>query len=329
MATSSGEREWSGRRTPLLWRILATNAVVVTASVAVIGFSPASIPAPVNLRSALVIVAGIIIVLVANLFLLRRALTPLLRLTELMGRADPLLPGERLPEHGGDAEVIELTRAFNAMLERLETERRESTARTVAAQEQERLRIARELHDEIGQRLTATLLQLSRLYGQAPSELQPRLQEASETARETLNEVRTVAAQLRPVALDDLGLPSALGVLAEQMSEPGGPRVDARLAPRLPPLGEEAELVVYRIAQEALTNAVRHAAATRIDLKLGWEAGHTALLIRDDGKGLNGARPGNGIRGMRERALLVGADLTIHSSVNGAGTEVRLDLAQR
>ena len=322
--TSEQSPHREARRISLLWRILATNALVLTAAVAALAFSPAQIPAPVNVRSALVVVGGLVLVLVANLILLRRALGPLRRLTDLMRRVDPLRPGERIPAHGGDPEVMDLTQAFNEMLLRLETERRESTGKTLAAQEAERLRIARELHDEIGQRLTGMLLQLSRLTSEAPQDLQEQLREASETARGTLNEVRTIAAQLRPVALDDLGLLSALGVLAEQMSERSGPQVTAELKQELPPLDEEAELVIYRVAQEALTNAIRHAEARRVDLILDGDGGRVRLTVRDDGKGLADAYPGNGVQGMRERSLLVGGQLAIRQ--RSVGTEVELDL---
>jgi two-component system, NarL family, sensor histidine kinase UhpB len=313
------------RRIPLLWRILTVNAAVITGAVAVLAFSPAQIPEPVNLRSSLVVLGGLALVLAANLFLLQRAVAPLRRLTELMRRVDPLRPGERIPASGGASDVAELTRAFNEMLERLETERRESTSRTLAAQETERLRLARELHDEIGQRLTAALLQLSRLANEAPGELRDSVEEVTETARLALQEVRTIAAQLRPVALDDLGLVSALGVLTEQVSEQAETQVDARLPRGLPELDEEAELVVYRVAQEALTNAVRHSDAERIELALEHADGRVRLVVRDDGRGLGGSEPGNGVKGMRERALLVGGRLALRSRAGG-GAEVRLEL---
>jgi two-component system, NarL family, sensor histidine kinase UhpB len=314
-------------RVPLLWRILAGNALVLTTAVLVIAFTPASIPEPDSVRSALGVLAGVGVVLAVNMVLFRRALAPLRRLTEVMGRVDPLSPGERIPENGGDTEVVELTQAFNQMLERLEHERKDAASRTIAAQEAERLRIARELHDEIGQRLTAMLLQLSRLGSQAPAGLQAGVQEATETARGTLDEVRAIAAQLRPVALDDLGLLSALSVLAEQMSESGGPQVETRLAPALPPLGQDAELVIYRVAQEALTNAVRHAGASHVAVVLARDEGHLRLRVSDNGRGLDGAQPGNGVRGMRERALQVGARLAIRPRERG--TDVELDLPVR
>lgn len=318
-------RRGDSRRIPLLWRILTVNAAVITGAVAVLAFSPAQVPQPVNLQSSLVVLGGLAVVLAANLFLLQRAVEPLRRLSELMRRVDPLRPGERIPAYGGASEVAELTRAFNEMLERLETERRESTSRTLAAQETERLRLARELHDEIGQRLTAVLLQLSRLTNEAPGELQGSVDEVADTVRRALQEVRTIAAQLRPVALDDLGLVSALGVLTEQMSEQAEPQVDASLPRGLPRLGEEAELVIYRVAQEALTNAIRHSDADTIELALDHAGGHMRLVVRDNGRGLDGSEPGSGVKGMRERALLVGGRLALRSRAGG-GAEVRLEL---
>ena len=324
-AMPASGRRGSPRRIPVLWRIAATNAVVITAAVSVLAFSPAQIPRPDTVESALVVLAGLSIVLAVNLFLVGRALRPLRRLTELMGRVDPLRPGERLSVGAADAEVVELTDAFNEMLERLERERKESTGKSLAAQEAERRRIAQELHDEIGQRLTAILLQLKGVAAQAPEPLDKNLQEVMETARGTLEEVRSVAAQLRPVALDDLGLVSALSVLAEQLSEHTGTGIEAKLTPALPPLGEQAELVVYRVAQEALTNAVRHADASRIELSLQRSLHGVRLTVRDDGKGLDGAEPGSGVRGMRERALLIGGRLDIRPG-REEGVEVVLEV---
>ena len=101
--------------------------------------------------------------------------------------------------------------------------------------------------------------------------------------------------------------------------------VETRLAGSLPSLGEDAELVLYRVAQEALTNAVRHADASRIELALSSREGGVRLRVCDDGKGLDGARPGNGVRGMRERALLVGGSLTIRPGPE-RGVEVLLEV---
>jgi two-component system sensor histidine kinase UhpB len=306
---------------PLLWRLLGINALVITAAVAAIAFSPATIPAPVTLESALYIVAGLGTVLVANMVLLRRALGPLRRLTELMRRVDPLEPGERIPVYGPDAEVVELTQAFNDMLERLERERREAAGRALSAQEGERLRTARELHDEIGQSLTAVLLQLEQVMRQAPEEIVPELLEIRETARGSLEEARRISARLRPEALDDLGLVNALAVLVDRLSEQTGTTIEPRLWNELPPTSREVELVLYRVAQEALTNALRHAEATRIVLALEHADGTVTLSVSDDGCGVGDAPAGGGMQGMRERAMLIGAQLTVR---NGGGTEVVL-----
>ena len=148
------------------------------------------------------------------------------------------------------------------MLDRLESERRESARRALLVQERERRRIARELHDEVGQTLTGVMLQVEGLAAVIPEELREQLDELRETARDGTEEVRRIARRLRPEALEDLGLQSALA-----RSRPRSPsrrrlRIERRLDSRLP-LSEEQELVVYRVAQEALTNVARHADAPR------------------------------------------------------------------
>jgi two-component system sensor histidine kinase UhpB len=209
------------------------------------------------------------------------------------------------------------------MLDRLELERHESGWDAFQAQEAERKRVAQELHDEIGQALTAVMLQLSRLAKRAPTELKHELREAQETTRASLDDVRRIARQLRPEALDDLGLVPALVALAKTFTERTEVSVHRHLDDDLPPLSAEAELALFRVAQESLTNAARHSGASRIDLWLVSTPDDVLLRVRDYGKGLDGARPGSGIRGMRERALLVGGDLTIETAVGGGG-EVRL-----
>jgi two-component system sensor histidine kinase UhpB len=209
------------------------------------------------------------------------------------------------------------------MLERLESERRESTRRVLDAQESERLRVSRELHDEVGQTLTAVLLQLGRIAKRAGPELAPELEEAQERARDTLEEVRRISRELRPEALDDLGLASALVALTERF----GLEVTRRLERELPPLDEEAELVIYRVAQEALTNVARHSGSASVELELASSNGTVTLRVLDEGRGID-AEDGGGLRGMRERAVLVGAKLRVGRRAAG-GTEVRLDVPLR
>ncbi|GLF94921.1 HAMP domain-containing sensor histidine kinase [Streptomyces yaizuensis] len=314
----------------LFWRIFSMNAaVLVVAAVLLLG-PWVTVSSPVVLREALVVIAGVLCMLVANGLLLRVGLAPLQRLSRAMASADLLRPGGR-PEVTGHGEVAELIETFNTMLERLETERATSSARVVSAQEAERHRVARELHDEVGQTLTAVLLQLKRLADTAPDELRDGLRTAQETTRDSLDEIRRIARRLRPGVLDDLGLVSALRALLDEFAAPGI-TVRHHFGPGLPPLGHEAELAVYRVAQEGLTNAVRHADASRIELWLRRAADGDAelvevveLVIEDDGHGLRGADEGFGMRGMRERALLVGARFLVESgagrakSTDGAG----------
>ena len=204
-----------------------------------------------------------------------------------MAHVDLLVPGRRVDvgDAGGDAR--RLAAAFNAMLERLEAERRESAGMALAVQEGERQRIARELHDEVGQTLTAMLLQIQSFYADAPAQLRGRLDELRETARSGAEDVRRIAQRLRPEALEELGLQSALVVLSDLFAEQTGVRVMRRIDPDLR-LSAQDELVVYRVAQEALTNIARHAQATQAELELGRDGdGAVVLRVRDDGRGFD------------------------------------------
>jgi two-component system sensor histidine kinase UhpB len=282
---------------------------------------------PVAVTELVVLAAGLALMLGIDLFLLRRAFGPLARLTRLMRGVDPLRPGVRAPVESADPDVAELSAAFNDMLQRLEFERRESARRALAGQEGERLRISRELHDEVGQVLTAVVLQLERAARRVNGEVRADVEEAREAVRSVLEDVRDIAQRLRPEALDMLGLPSALAALGLEIERRAGLAVDRDVAPELPPLEPEHELVVYRVAQEALTNVARHAGARRAAVALRAERGRVVMEVRDDGDGFDTERVhlGAGLRGMRERAVLIGADLDIRSAPR-QGTVVTLRL---
>ena len=310
--------------TPFAWRIFAVNAVLLVAAAVALALSPATVSFPIALTEGIVLAVGLIAILIVNLLLVRRSFAPLERLTRLMRSVDLLRPGQRL-DVAGPQEVRELGAVFNEMLERLERERHESGWDALKAQEAERKRVAQELHDEVGQALTAVMLQIGRLAKKAPSELSGELTEALETTRASLEDVRRIAKQLRPEALDDLGLVPALHALAVTFAERTGLRIRRLLPKSVPPIGDEAELVIFRVAQESLTNAARHAGATHVDLTLERNESGIMLQVRDYGSGLDGTRPGSGIRGMRERAMLIGAEFSI-VSIPGGGTEVTLEL---
>ena len=300
-------------RMSLLFRVFLANAVVLLTITLLLLFSPIEISYPVTATQSVIIVTGFVVSLVINLALLRRVVGPLRRLTQAMRAVRPLEPGTRLVVPAADAEVRSLTIAFNDMLERLETERRESGRAAIAAQEEERRRVARELHDQVGQVLTGVMLQMD----------DP---EAREAVRQSLEDVRRIARELRPETLDDLGLQSALRALATSTAAHEGLRVKRQLDVGDMTLRPEVELVVYRVAQESLTNVMRHAGASEVLVALQRVDGALRLIVKDNGRGLpHDVAEGAGITGMSERALHVGGRLVVASSP-GAGTEVRLDI---
>lgn len=301
---------------PLFWRLFVPNASVLVVACVVLMVEPAN-------GRIVALVGGLTIMLVANLLLMRRAFAPLARLAAAMDRIDPLRPGERVVPSGPPSEVTLLTDTFNAMLERIETERRESAQRMTSSEEADRRHLAAELHDEIGQTLTALVLQIARIRSKGATD--EDLAIAEHTAQAAVDDVRRLARRLRPEALDELGLGAALNALCNRLSRQTGLLIHRRM-PREPlRLTPDEELVVYRIAQESLTNIVRHAGASEAHLDLIQEPSHLELAVADDGVGLPND-PVNGHGGlllMRERALLIGADVWWERREHG-GTTVHL-----
>ncbi|MFI7406818.1 sensor histidine kinase [Streptomyces sp. NPDC049541] len=304
----------------LFWRIFSLNAMGLVAAAALL-LGPVTVSTPVLPAEALVVVVGLAALLAGNAIVLRLGLAPLRRLGRAMAAADLLRPGARAVV-AGPAEAAELITTYNTMLDRLESERAAGAARALSAQERERQRIARELHDEVGQTLTAVLLQLKRVADRAPEELRGEVGQAQEATRAGLDEIRRIARRLRPGVLEELGLVSALRSLAAEFTT-HGLTVRHRITGDLPPLTQESELVIYRVAQEGLTNTARHAGADRAEVRLRPVTDGVELLVRDNGKGLGTAPEGAGIRGMRERALLIAADLSLAPGPED-GTDVRL-----
>ena len=309
---------WADGYLPLFWRLFLPNAAVLGAASTLLVVSPPNGRVPT-------ILGGFVVLLAVNVVLMRYAFAPLTRLTELTRRVDPLRPGQRLPLLGPNSEVRVLAQSLNEMLQRLEDERRESARRALAVEQEQRRQIARELHDELGQDLTGIGLQVSQLAAGLSAEPREQAAQIRVQLDEALTALRRIARLLRPEALDDLGLPAALVAVCERLAERTGIRVDARISRDLPPLSVEGELVLFRVAQESLTNVVRHAEVSEAQLVLDAADGCVELTIRDNGRGIDPAdiRDGQGIRGMRERALVINADLTVRARPEG-GTEVRL-----
>lgn len=309
-------------RLPLYWQVCLINGGLFALGTVALVVSPATVSQRALASEVVVLGVGLVAILVANALLLRSVLAPLDQLSAAMPSINLLQPGQRLPVRGLGP-VADLITSFDTMLDRLESERATSTRRALQAQEAERQRIASELHDEVGQSLTVVLLGLKRALDAAPPELSEELQLAQDTTRTSLEEVRRIAGRLRPGLLEDLGLISALSALATEFANHS--RLDLRrgFAPGLPVLPPEIELVVYRVAQEALTNAARHAHTEVVELTLSRQGEAVVLRVADHGVGADRIVPAAGIAGMRERATMVGGQLSIGPRVGG-GTEVRL-----
>ncbi len=303
----------------LFWRVVLVNGAVLVLGTTLLAFLPVTVSARVAEREAIALAVGTVFLLVLNALLIRVALAPLEGLRATMGKVDLLRPS-RMPTPSG-SDFQPLVAAFNAMLGRLEAERGESAARALHAQEDERRRIAQELHDEIGQSLTVVLLALKRAMDRSPDADDPNLVLARDAARKSLDDVKQVASRLRPSVLEDLGLHRALTSQASDLAAATGATVHRRIAP-VQGLRPDVELVLYRIAQEAMTNVARHAGARRVEVSLTEDGGAVTLTVTDDGVGRPGDHEGAGIRGMRERALLVGGTLELSRGRDG-GTTVR------
>lgn len=309
----------------LYWRIFLLNAaVLVTAVLLLLG--PVTVSTPILFGEAVVLLAGLAAMLIANAVLLRIGLAPLGQADPGDERRRPAAPRQPGPGGGprrsGRSDHVLQRHAGNCGW------RRSGQGAAPAPSPRRRPNagcIAQELHDEVGQTLTAVLLQLKHAADRAPDPLREELHQVQETTRTSLDEIRRIARRLRPGILEELGLHSALRALTAEFRS-GSLTVRHVIGPGVPRLDDAAELVVYRVAQEALTNAARHARATAVEVHLAVRPdGAVRLLVRDDGRGIGAAGEGAGIQGMRERALLIGADLAIGGGPQG-GTDVRLDV---
>src|SRR5512132_760587 len=309
----------------MFWRVFVANAAILIAGTLALVVYPGPLHEHRALFDLVVLLIALLVMVVVNGLLLRHLFRPLQRLADRMEAADVLRGGQRLPVDSV-GEIGALERTFNRMLDRLEKERRDAGAHALQAQEEERQRLARGLHDEVGQSMTAVLLQLKRLAANASPEQRTQLAEAQEVVKTSLDDVRRLARELRPELLDHLGLASALAELARGFEQRTHVRVQRQLERDLPPLDPQAELVLYRVTQESLTNVARHAQASQVLLSLECGQGDVVLRVIDNGKGFEPEHvEGGGLRGIRERSLIVGGAVAIKPGPNG-GVEVRLEV---
>ncbi len=320
--------------------ILVNSLMLVCEALAGLWITSHNLEAQHYLIDTSFIVAATLVTLLINVVLLRASFRPLFGLLRTMRAVSAGKTDARAATETSDPEISELAQAFNNMLNQLEITRREQAMLILQAQEEERRRVALELHDESSQNLTALLVYtevLSQSLQDLPEttisidgrkQLNKELQHLASLTQHTLENIRTLAQQLRPSVLDDLGLQAAFRWLAEDSRERLNLLVELHLegvrdTQRQHHQSALYETTLFRIAQESLTNVARHANAQHVSISLMQDEQHMCLQVRDDGRGFDAAqRPtGLGINGMRERAALLGGTLTI-SSQPGRGTTV-------
>ena len=272
---------------PLHVRLVLVNGVVFAFGVLAMSLAPEDRR---GVTAAVVLAVGLALIVAVNTRHLRRSLEP-------------------------------LTSAFGSMRERWERDGRSQAARSLAGKEYDGQRMSRALHDHVADNLAAALVGLERAMRHASPELADELRTVRHRTRLGLVEVRRIGRTLRPELLDDMGLHSALGALPTQLAV-RGVEVHRHLEGPFD-LDGETEVIIYKVAEEALRNVARHAEARNVDLSLQQEGGSLVLRVGDDGIGLDGSPERTGILAMRERAALVGGMLAVGPGARG-GTQVRL-----
>ena len=332
-------------RLSLFEKVLLVNALLLMGEAALgVWITSHSLETHHYLIDTAFIVGATVLSLGANYLLLRASFRPLFSLLATIRSISAGRTEVRASNLPTDTEIGELAQAFNRVLDRLEQTSREQALLIVQAQEEERRRVALELHDESSQNLTALLvhteilqqsfqaLPATSLTPDAREQLRAGFQQLTHLTQHTLESLRALALQLRPAILDDLGLHAALRWLAEDCRERFHISFEFHLAtparaeqhPAYPPL---AETTLFRVAQESLTNIARHAQATHISIELMQDDQRMLLRIHDNGQGYQPAQrhAGLGISGMRERVALLGGTLKLISGP-GQGTTVEATL---
>ena len=308
-------------RVPLLAKLAGANLLIVVSA-----FIGVAVERRLDTPATAVSILGVALgtSLIVNLALVYVALRPL---SDLEGTATRLAAGDmeaRVPSSVlADRDMARVGTTLNALLDRLTEDRareRRLAAQVISAQDEERARVARELHDSTAQILTAVMLQLGAAARESTSApLDARIATLRELAAEALEEVRTLSHTMHPRVLDDLGLVAALEWLARQTraQEPLDVRVEGDAFDQ--PIPSALASVLYRVAQEALRNAARHAEAKHVVVRLRRDTSSAVLEIEDDGCGFDVAlaekrRPGMGLFSMRERIGLVNGRLSVRST---------------
>lgn len=332
---------------PVLYKVLLANSLIIfvgatggTWLATNLNNSPYATPTSL----IMFITIGWLLSVALNFVLLQVAFHPLIHLGKVMNRVQAGERSPRAPISGLDPQADQLAQTFNVMLEALDEASRQRASQIITAQEQERKRIARELHDETSQVLTSLLISLAVLEESITTpEARDRIADTRALAHKTLRAIRNLSIDLRPSALDDLGLLPALRWYIKEYQQKCSIEVEFQATDFKERLPAEIETALYRIVQESLTNTARHANARKVYITLKEEVNAVYATISDDGCGFDiqalqktsvqergsglesgsGLGRGLGLIGMQERAILLDGSLEI-TSHPGQGTKVEV-----
>jgi len=322
---------------PIFYKVLIANSLIIfvgatggTWLATHLNASPYATP----MSLMIFITTGWLVSVALNFVVLQIAFRPLTELGKVMKRVRAGERSLRAPLTGVDSQADQLAEAFNMVLEALDEASRLRASQIIQAQEQERQRIARELHDETSQVLTSLLISLTLLEESAETnEARERIADTRALAHSTLRAIRNLSIDLRPSALDDLGLLPALRWYVKEYQKKCSIDVEFHATGFKERLPAEMETALYRIVQESLTNTAKHANANRVTISLKEEAASVRAKITDDGEGFDyeallktpGQERGLGLAGMNERAVLLDGTLNIHSTL-GRGTIIEVSI---
>lgn len=326
------------QKVPIVYRLFIGNTVLAAAIVAAALLAHEYYPENETLLVLVSAGAGFLLLFFFNYLTIRISLAALKDLQQTIDEVSlehPVLPEEIVLET--DPDLQPLAQSINDMLTRLERSRRELRAlseRATHAQEEERRRIARNLHDETSQALSSLIISLEQMENSLPAEsahLRPRLRKAHELADRTLEDLRNIIYDLRPTMLDDLGLVSAIRWYARSTLEESGILVEFDLPDQPVGLPEHLETELFRIAQEGINNILRHSQASQVLVRLQREERYVCLELEDNGRGFDVADTADtallnkrlGLLGIQERAALLGGEIQVQSTP-GAGTRLQV-----
>ncbi len=324
---------------PIMQRVLIMNAVIVAALAALSVYAVRQLQSAHALLLVLLLaIAGVAVTLLLNFLVLNstsRVLADLSRALEAVHKGEL---GGAVGGQTSDPHLRRLVASFNEMCRRLEAESLSYAAKQVNSIEEERKRLGRELHDETNQTLAATLIRLDladkALQDHDAIEAHKQVNSAVELIKHAMEEIKLLVYDLRPVMLDDFGLVPTLRWYIKSHLQAAGPTIITDFDAADLRLSSEVETALYRITQEALANAVRHASATKVVVRVETKPGFVDLAVIDNGRGFDrealvreGPQGGLGLLSLKERVELVGGTLNIESSI-GRGTRLYVVIPQ-